>query len=792
MIRNFFKVAYRNLLRNKGFSAINITGLAIGMAAAMLILLWIQNELSYDEFHKNKDRIYETWNRVPMNGKLQTWNAVSALTGPALIKDVPEVERAVRAQSNNGALLSVGDKKIQQTGMMVDTGFLQVFSYPMLKGDPSTALNDMHSIVLTEKTAKSLFGDADAIGKTIRIENKDNFTVTGILKDLPNNTRFNFDYLLTWSYLKYGPGQDLGWGNNSTATFVLLKPNANYASAEAKIKGLKQQYDDEAKNMKWELFLYPLHRWRLYSSFTDGVEDSGGRSTFVKLFSIIAGFILLIACINFMNLSTARSEKRAKEVGIRKVVGALKSSLISQFIGESIFLSFLGGVTAILIVELCLPAYNRLIDKKLFIDFGNIYTWMAFIGFVLFTGLLAGSYPAFFLSSFRPIMVLKGTFKKANAVINPRKILVVVQFTFATILIICTIIVKQQIDYAQARQTGYNKDNLIYQFMTGDIPKNYALIKNELLSSGIATSVTKTNSPLTERWSNGWGQSWEGKAPNDNTSFDRYLADEGLGVTAGLQFIQGRDFDLERFPTDSTGLIINESALKEMKFKDPIGKTVFDLGIKWHIVGVIKDFILTSPYEPTRPILICGAKSSFMTFFTMQIKLNGNNPTADNLKRAKVIFSKYNPEYPFEYKFVDEEYARKFENEQRQGTLAALFGGLTVFISCLGLFGLATYTAETRIREIGVRKVLGASVAGITALLSKDFVRLVIISFIIAAPLAYWGMHKWLADYDYRVSIHWWVFALAGFLSVAIALLTVSYQAIKAAVANPAKSLRTE
>jgi len=792
MIRNFFKVAYRNLLRNKGFSSINITGLATGMAAAILILLWIQNELSYDQFHKNKDRIYETWNRVPIEGQLACWNSVSALTARALEKDLPEVERAVRVVDDNSVLFSVGDKKLIKSGNMVDTGFLQMFSFPMLEGNPATALNDIHSIVLTEKAAKSLFGNEDAMGKIIRLKNEENFTVTGIVKDLPGNTRFDFEFLISMSNLKYGDGQDLGWGDNSTPTYVLLKPNVNYASVAPKLKALKQKYSDEAKTMKWELFLYPLERWRLYSSFTNGVEDNGGRIAFVKLFGVIAAFILLIACINFMNLSTARSEKRAKEVGIRKVVGAQKSSLIGQFIGESVFLAFLAGIAAIMIVQVSLPAYNQLTEKKLFIDFSNIYTWIAFTGFILFTGLLAGSYPAFFLSSFQPVKVLKGTFKKANALVTPRKILVVLQFTFAIMLIICTIIVKQQIDYARNRETGYNKDNLIYHFMTGDIPKNYTLIKNELLASGIAKSVTKTNSPLTERWSNGWGQNWEGKNPNDNTSFDRYLSDEGLGVTAGLQFIQGRDFDLKRFPTDSTGLIVNESSLKVMKFKNPIGKTVSDLGIDWHIVGVIKDFILTSPYEPTRPILICGAKSKFMSFYVMQIKLNGNNSTADNLKRAETIFRKYNPEYPFEYKFVDQAYAQKFDNEQRQGTLAALFAGLTIFISCLGLFGLATYMAENRIKEIGVRKVLGASVTRITTLLSKDFVTLVIISFIIAAPLAYWGMSKWLMDYSYRVSINWEVFALAGFLSVMIALLTVSYQSIKAAMANPVKSLRTE
>jgi putative ABC transport system permease protein len=792
MIRNFFKVAYRNLLRNKGFSAINITGLAVGMASAILILLWIQDELSYDEFHKNKDRIYEVWNKVPFEGQLRCWNSVPAPLARAVEKDLPEVERAVRVKSDEEFLFSVGDKKIIKSGNIVDTGFLQMFSFPMLKGNPFTALNDMHSVVLTEKTAKSLFGNEDAMGKVIKINNKDNYIVTGILKDLPNNTRFYCEFLLPWSSIKYGEGQDLGWNDNSTDTYVMLKPNTNYASVAPKIKVLRHKYDDDAMKMKWEQFIYPLKRWRLYSSFTNGVEDNGGRITFVKLFGIIAGFILLIACINFMNLSTARSEKRAKEVGIRKVVGAQKSSLISQFIGESVFLSLLAGIAAVIIVQISLPGYNRLTEKDLIINIGNINTWIAFTGFILFTGLLAGSYPAFFLSSFRPVKVLKGTFKKANALVTPRKVLVVLQFTFATILIICTFIIKQQIDYARERETGYNKDNLVYHFMTGDIPKNYELIKNELLSSGIAKSVTKTNSPLTQRWSDGWGQDWEGKDPNDKTSFDRYLSDEGLGVTAGLQFIQGRDFDLKQFPTDSTGLIINESALKVMKFKDPIGKTVGDLGIKWHIVGVVKDFILTSPYEPIRPLLICGAKSTFMKFFVVQIKLNGNNATAKNLKKAEAIFRKYNPEYPFDAKFVDEEYARKFENEQRQGTLAGLFAGLTIFISCLGLFGLATYMAENRIKEIGIRKVLGASVTGITTLLSKDFVKLVIISFLIAAPLAWWGMYTWLQNYTYRVSIEWWVFALAGFSSVMIALLTVSYQSIRAAVANPVKSLRAE
>jgi len=790
MLKNFFKIAFRNLLRNKGFSAINITGLAVGMASAILILLWIQNEVSYDQFHEKKDRIYEAWNRARFDGKLMCWNTTPKILARTLEHDLPEVERAVRVHWNREFLFSIGEKRIIKTGNMVDTGFLQVFSFPMLKGNPSTALNDMHSIVLTEACAKSFFGNQEAMGKILKVENQDNFTVTGIVKDLPNNTRFKFDYLLPWSYLTYRKEDDSSWGNNSTRTYVLLKQNARYASVEPKIRVLKQKYEDEAKKDKWEMFLYPASRWRLYSSFTNGAEDNGGRFTFVKLFGTIALFILLIACINFMNLSTARSEKRAREVGIRKVVGAQKASLITQFIGESVLLAFIAAILALIIVALSLPAYNQLTDKKLFINFASVYTWLAGAGFILFTGLLAGSYPAFFLSSFQPVKVLKGTFKKANALVTPRKVLVILQFSFAIILIICTIIVKQQIDYAQSRDTGYNKDNLVYHYMTGDIPKNYPLIKNELVAAGIAISVTKTSAPLTESWSDGWGQEWEGKDPNDRTDFNRYVSDEGLGRTVGLQFTQGRDFDLKQFPTDSTGLIINESSLKIMKFKDPIGKLVKDNGIQWHIVGVIKDFILTSPYEPTRPMLISGAKSDW--FSVVQIKLNGRNPLAKNLEKAAAIFKKYNPEYPANIQFVDADYARKFENEQRQGTLAALFAGLTIFISCLGLFGLATYMAENRIKEIGVRKVLGASVTGITALLSKDFIRLVVISFVLAAPLSYWAMYKWLQDYTYRVPIQWWVFAAACILSVAIALLTVSFQAVKAARANPVKSLRTE
>ncbi|HEX2848020.1 MAG TPA: ABC transporter permease [Chitinophagaceae bacterium] len=787
MLKNFFKVAWRNMLRSKGFTLINITGLIVGMASAILILLWIQNEVSYDQFHEKKDRIYEAWNRASFSGELNCWNTTPKVLARTLEKDLPEVEAAVRVDWGSNFLFSIGDKRITVQGSMVDSNFLQVFSFPLLKGDPSQVLKDMHSIVLTEKLAKKLYGHEDPMGKVIKIDNKENFTVTGILKDLPNNTRFSFEYLMPWSYLRFTGEDDQYWGNNSTRTYVLLKPHASLASVNAKMKVFKPKYDPE--DPKWEMFLYPLSRWHLYSNFTNGKEDGSGRITFVRLFAIVAAFILLIACINFMNLGTARSEKRAKEVGIRKVVGARKYSLVTQFIGESILLALIAGLFAIAVVQLSLSGFNHLTDKQLYIPYASAGFWLCGLAFVVFTGFLAGSYPAFFLSSFQPVKVLKGAFKKSQSPVTPRKILVVLQFTFAIILIICTIIVKQQIDYAQSRQTGYNKNNLVYHHFTGDVEKNYQLIKNELLAQGIATSITKTSAPITQSWSDGWGQEWEGKDPNDKTDFFRYNEDEGLGKTAGLQFVQGRDFDLRQFPTDSTGLIINESALKVMKFKDPIGKIVKDNGTEWHIVGVIKDFILTSPYTPTKPMLIAGAKAWFNV---IMIRMNEERPTAQLLQQAEKIFKKYNPEYPFAYKFVDEEYANKFKGEQRVGTLAALFSGLTIFISCLGLLGLAIYMAEARIKEIGVRKVLGASVGGLIALLSKDFLKLVGIAFLIATPIAWWAMYKWLSDYPYRVSIQWWVFAGAGFLSMFIALATVSYQAVRAALSNPVESLRTE
>ena len=737
MLKNFFKVAIRNLTRNKFFSVINIAGLAIGMASAILILLWIENELSYDRFHSKQDRLYQPWNRSTFDGKLQCWSTTPKILAPTLKKDYPEVEEITRVNWTNNFLFSLGEKRLNVKGTMVDPGFLTMFDFPLVKGNTQTALKDIYSVVLTEKLAQKLFGNEEPMGKMIKIDNADNFTVTGVLKDFPNNTRFkDYEYLMPWDYLIKKGWMDSSWGNNSTQTYILLKPNTSLAAVDKKIKKITIDHTKGEENI--EVFLHPVSKLRLYSKFENG-KSAGGRIEVVRLFGVIAALILLIACINFMNLSTARSEKRAKEVGIRKVVGAEKKSLIGQFLVESILLALFAGIIAIAIVQLSLRGFNSLTDKELSIGYGNINFWLTGLSFVLFTGIIAGSYPAFFLSSFRPIKVLKGTFKAAHALVTPRKVLVVVQFTFAIALIICTIIIMQQIEYAQNRESGYDRDNLVYHFLEGDVEKNYSLIRNELLSSGAATAVSKTSAPITEGWSDSWGYEWKGKDPNAKIDFNTFNTDGNLVKTVGLQLKQGRDIDPTAYPTDSTAIMLNESAVGIMGFKNPLAESVKYNDINWHVVGVIKDFILQSPYQPMKPMVIHGPKGWFNV---IHFKLNSQNSTSKNLKLAEQVFKKYNPEYPFEYHFADAEYEKKFRDEERTGTLACLFAALTIFISCLGLFGLATYMAENRIKEIGVRKVLGASVVNITRLLSKDFLKLVLIALALAIPISWWAMHS--------------------------------------------------
>jgi len=788
MLKNYFKTAWRNLIGNISFSLINILGLAIGMASAILILLWIQNEVGHDRFHTKKDRLYVANNRDKFNGEIQAWSQTSKPLAAALKQEYPDVEEALRI-TDAPFLLTVGDKHLNMTGYFTDPGFFNTFSFPLLEGN-AKALNGNYNIVLTQKTAIKLFGDADAMGKTGRIDSTDNFTVTGILKDLPNNTSFDFEYLLPWSYLKKIGGDDDSWGNNSVETFILLKPGVTQSGFNAKIKNITINHTKDGEKRSTQVFTRLFSDAYLYNKSENG-EYVGGRIEMVKLFAIIAAFILLIACINFMNLSTARSEKRAKEVGIRKVVGAKKSSLIIQFIGESILLAFIAGIISILLVEISLSAFNKMVDKQLYIDFLSPEQWFFAMLFIFFTGLLAGSYPALFLSSYQPIKVLKGHISSATSAITPRRILVVLQFTFAIALIICTIIVVNQIKFAQARQTGYSRNNLIYTNLNGDIRKHYDLIKTELLAKGAAIAVTKSMSPITQRNSDSWGFSWLGSTEQDKKmDFVRMSSEADFIKTMGVKLIKGRDIDIKNYPTDSSAVLLNEASVEVMRLKNPIGQTILgEDNQKWHVIGLIKDFIYESPYEKVGQLMVFGPKSYSNV---MHIKLNPAKPVAEDLAIVEQIFKENNPQYPFEYKFVDEEYAKKFQDEKRVGSLATLFAALTIFISCLGLYGLATYTAENRIKEIGIRKVLGASAASITTLLSVDFLKLVFISILIASPIAWFSMDKWLQAYTYRIQIEWWVFVLAGMVSILIALFTISFQAIKAALANPVKSLRSE
>ncbi len=781
------KITLRNLHRDSFSSIINIAGLSIGMAASILLFVWVYNEWSYDRFHKNEKDLYLAWSRAEVEGKVECWNWTNALMGPALKDDYPEIKESTRVMSNGSSYLMLGDKKLKMKVSCVDPAFLSMFSFPLTHGNQEIALKEVNSIILTEKAAKRLFGNEDPMGKVVTFEFKYPLTVSGVMKNLPGNTYFEFDVLVPIAFHKSLGWLNENWNSNSLQTFVQLQPQADVEKVNRDICKIVEEHTD--KSNPTETFLYSISKSHLYSKFENG-QPTGGRIEMLRIFSLVAVLILLIACINFMNLSTARSEKRAREVGVRKVMGSKRRSLIRQFLGESLVVALVAGIIAIFVARLLIPAYSNLMGKTLTLDLTNGWFWLCALGFILFTALLAGSYPAFYLSSFLPIKVLKGTFKGERTLVTPRKLLVIVQFTFAVFLIVATLIINRQVQYAQSRDNGYNKDQLVYHTLYPELSKNYELVRNELISSGVATSVTKTSSPMTEGWSNTWGVTWRGYNPNNVIIMDNYFVDADWTKTTGVTLLQGRDIDIRIYATDSTALLLNESAAKIMNFDNPVGETVRFWERDWHVVGVVKDFILRSPYEKTIPMLIGGPGMEW--FSVMHMKLNGANKTSDNLAKVEKIFRKYNPDYPFEYKFVDEEYARKFEEENRVSILATGFTVLTIFISCMGLFALVAYMTEIRRKEIGIRKVLGASVGNIVTLLSKEFLVLVTCSIIIASPIAWWAMSKWLDSYAYRTDIPWWLFIIVAFLGLFIAFVTVGWQAMKAATANPVKAIKTE
>jgi putative ABC transport system permease protein len=786
MIKNYFIIAFRNLLKTKNFTVINVSGLAVGMATTVLIAAWIYSEVRFDRFHVNKKNIYQVWNRGTMDGKLQCWPNTPKILAPTLRNEFAEVNEVARTFTRWFVTIT-GDRKISTQALITDPAFLKIFSFPLATGDVNTVLSNSYSIVVTKKMAFKTFDHGDAMGKEIKIDNE-LYRVTGILEDLPTNTDFNFEYLLSWDYMRRTGEDDLNWANNGILTYVMLNDGMNGDQVNAKIKDVTIRHSNGI--VKEEIFLHPLDRWHLYSRFENGVS-AGGRIEIVQLFGFIGVIVLVVACINFMNLTTARSEKRAKEVGVRKAAGAGRDSLIWQFLIESIAMAAVAGIISIVLVQAALPYFNMLIGQSVGIPLMEPEFWLSFFVFIILTGLIAGSYPAFFLSSFRPVLVLKGTFKKSTSHFNIRKVLVVSQFSFAVVLIISTLVVVEQVDFTKSRERGYESEHLIYHWITGDLDKNYPALKNELIQSGVAASVTKTLSPFTMITSDTWGLEWQGKHPDDKTDFERLSADEHVVQTASLTLVQGRDLDLKKYPSDSTGMLVNEAAVKAFGFKDPIGQTIRETdGTVYHIVGVVRDFITGSPDQSIKPLIMGGVRGN--GFNVINIKLSTSLDTRDAIAKVQRVFQKYNSAYPFEFHFADEDYSRKFDDARRTATLVSVFTVLTIFVSCLGLFGLATYMAEMRVKEIGIRKVLGASVVRITTLVAKDFLSLVIIAIVIGTPLAWYLMGAWLQEFAYRTTMGWPTFVAAGVLCITLAIVTVSYQAIKAAMEDPVKSLRNE
>ena len=739
MYKSYLKIGWRHLLKNKGYSFINIGGLAMGMAVAILIGLWIYDELTFNKYFRNYERIghvmvhngEETYpsNPIPLSAELRSSFGA-------------DFEYVMMATWTQEYAIAYGDKKFFQAGSFMQPNAEEILALEMVYG-ASGALRDPHSILLSESLAKKLFGDTDPLGKTVKIKNSIDANVTGVYKDLPRNTEFHdltfiapWDLLVSW--MTWMKDLEDRWDDNSYKIYVQLAPHSDFGKVSAKIKDIKlKNVNEKNAAFKPELFVHPMRKWHLYSRFENRMPVMSERLEFIWLYGIIGVFVLLLACINFMNLSTARSEKRAKEVGIRKTMGSFRKQLIIQFFSESFLTAALALVVAILFVQLILPWFNEVAGKEIFILWTNPSFWFAAISFMIVTGLLAGSYPALYLSSFQPVKVLKGTFRAGRFASIPRKVLVVIQFTVSVTLIIGTVVIYLQIQFAKNRPVGYSREGLMAVYMiTPDLYRHYDVIRNELLQSGVAANVATSSAPVTEIWENNSGFDWKGKDPGLQTNFVTAKVTHDYGKTVGWKFKEGRDFSTT-FSSDSVAIVINETAVKYMGLKDPIDETVQWNENRFHIIGVIEDMVMGSPFEPIQPTLFV---MDYNNIYTINIRINSGLSANHALNKIAGVFQKYNPSVPFEYKFVDEEYAKKFTSEERMGTLASVFATLAILISCLGLFGLASFVAEQRIKEIGIRKVLGASVSNLWELLSKDFVVLVIISCFIAFPIAYYFM----------------------------------------------------
>lgn len=805
MIKNYFKIAWRNLIKSKGYSAINIGGLAIGMAVAMLIGLWIYDELSFNKYHQNYDRIAQVMIKSNFNGQRSSSRALPRPLESELRNKYGRLfSHIVMSRWDEDHNLSAGNKIINRIGRFMQEGAPEMLSLKMIKGSRG-GLKDPHSIMLSSSTAKALFGDQDPLDQMMRIDNKMDVKVTGVYEDLPYNSEFKrLNFISSWDLLlshnEWMQKAADQWGNNSFLMYVQLPPNTSFEALSSTIRNaVHDQVNDEEKKFNMQVFLNPMSSWHLYSQWKNGI-NVGGRIQYVWLFGIIGAFVLLLACINFMNLSTARSEKRAKEVGIRKAVGSQRRQLIWQFLCESFVIVLVAFFLTILLVTLSLPWFNKIADKEMAMVWTNQLFWVVSLGFIVLTSLVAGSYPAFYLSSFNPVKVLKGTFQVGRFAALPRKVLVVLQFTVSIILIIGTIVVYRQIEHAKKRPVGYTRDGLLMvRITTPDLLEKYDILSRQLKNEGVATEVARSSSPTTAVWSNNGGLKWRNKDPDKVDGFGTIWITHDYSKTVGWQFKEGRDYspalasDSVSNDSDSgfiRSIIVNEAAAKYMQLEKPVGEIISWDGFQFRIIGIIKDMVMESPFDPVRQAMYLVNYDEANA--CIHIRINPKMSADKAIAKMGSIFKQVVPAVPFDYKFVDTEYALKFAAEERISNLASCFAALAIFISCLGLFGLASFVAEKRTKEIGIRKVLGATVYILWKMLSKDFVLLVIIACSIAVPTAYYFLGQWLQEYEYRTEMSWWIFAVAVGGALLITLLTVSFQAIKAALLNPVKSLRSE
>lgn len=786
MIKNFFNVAWRNLWKNKGFSLTNITGLAIGMTCTMLIFLWVHSERSWDKDQKGYEHIYHVYANRDFNGNITTGPDMMQPLAAAAKSNFPEIESATYASFEDTRLFTVGDKRLNRNIIHISPDFFDVFSYETIQGNPAQAAKDPDALILTETTANTLFGSTDIIGKEVEVNNNRIAFVKAVIKDVPRNSTIQFEALVPIN--PSSPQVIKGasdWVNCGNRVFFKLAPGADVAALQTKVLNLvKEKAEGENPTTRGSLILHPMKKWRLYGEFRDGV-NVGGRIEYVNLFSWIAVIILMIACVNFMNLSTSRSEKRAKEVGIRKTLGSMRGQLLAQFVAESLLLSVAAFLVAAVAVFTILPAFSMLLKQDILIPYSNINTWLMTIGIVILTGLIAGSYPAFYLSGFNPVKVLKGSFLPGKQGLLPRKILVTGQFIVSVLLLSATIIIYQQLQHVKNRNAGYNKNNLLMINSSADTDKNFAALKNDLLQSGKIESVNRTSSPVTNVFMSTSGIRWDGAPEKNNLVIGFLFAHDDFAKTMQVHVAEGRDFR----SGDSNTVMFNKAAIKTMGLTNPVGRTIRWAGKERRIVGVIDDMIMTSPYEPASPLMVCY-EPNWSGRINVRVQQNADMKLA--LAGIESVFKKYSIEYPFEYRFVDEDYGQKFSNEQLIGRLSLIFAGLAIFICCLGLFGLVASTMERRKKEIGIRKVLGASVQGLLLLMSKDFLLLIAIAFAIAIPAAWWFMSRWLQNFDYRINIGAGLFVLVGLILLTVTLLTVGLNALKAAMNKPVKSLRSE